>query len=316
MPVLGGAVAQRPLPLPVSVDHGTYRCSSGHALALAFAVVLLSFADAAGASLNSGVATASACLVLLLTGLPHGALDIEILKRGRGDGARSTGTLLAAYLGLAGAMLLVWLAAPVLALLAFLLTAVVHFAEDWDEADEPFLARGTAAALLCAPALTHHAELAAVFTGLCGDPRAALVADGMLMLAPVTVSIAAVTAIRLITLDRTAQGMATLAVLAAMTVLPPVIGFALYFCAHHSPRHLQQAWRAVALTKLPARRLLWTIVSITTAALGMAAALFALEVRVEFAARTVAAAFMTLSVLTVPHMALPAIMVRLRVIRT
>lgn len=275
------------------------------------AVAGLLVAKAAGAPLAGAGMTIAACLLLLLTGLPHGALDIELLKRGRESGPRAVAVLLMVYLGLAAAMLLLWLAAPVMALLAFLATAVAHFGEDWGEAEQPFLAHCTAVALLCAPALGHREELAAVFTALCGDPRAAAVADFMLMLAPVSLAIATAATLRLAALGRGAQAVATVAILAAMVSLPPVIGFALFFCAHHSPRHLGAAWRGLAQTRMTARRLGWTAAGVTGTALGIAAALFALEPRVTLAAQTVAAAFITLSVLTVPHMALPAIVTHL-----
>ena len=48
------------------------------------------------------------------------------------------------------------------------------------------------------------------------------------------------------------------------------------------------------------------------AAFGIAAGLFALEARTDLAAQVVAASFMTLSILTVPHMAVPAILDRWR----
>lgn len=304
----------RPPSFGMSGEGDVYRCSVGHAAALVIAVALTGIGYAVGVPLASGGPTVAACLVLLIAGLPHGALDIELLKRGTSAAdasAGSVGILLCAYVGLAGAMLLLWLAAPVLALAAFLLTAVAHFGEDWAEADQPALALGTASALLCAPALTHHDQLAAVFQALCGTPRAALIADAMLMLAPVALAIAAVTVVRLATLGRTAQGVATIAVLSAMVVLPPVIGFALFFCLHHSPRHLRDAWHALVVRRVAASTIRRATVSVTIAALGVAAVLYAVEFRVELAARTIAAAFMTLSVLTVPHMALPAIVERL-----
>lgn len=260
--------------------------------------------------MDGGAATAIACALLLLTGLPHGALDIELIAGERTGDTPSVHALVAVYLGLAAAMLVLWWMAPVLALVAFLLTAVVHFAEDWEEAGTP-LALGTATALLCAPSLGHHAALAAVFVDLCGDPRAVLVADGLLMLAPVALCVALVCAGRQVTLGRVPHGVATVATLAAMTTLPPVVGFAVFFCALHSPRHLAEAWRtSVRRSGLPARSLA-IVLTLTLAALGIAAALYALEPRDVWSASAVAAAFMTLSILTVPHMALPSVVAAL-----
>lgn len=287
-----------------------YRCSPAHAAGLAAVVAALAAAAAFGAPLGAGPATAAACVLLLLAGLPHGALDIELLKRGRRDGAERVALLFFGYLLLAGATLLLWRAAPVAALLAFLAVAVLHFGEDWAELNYPPLARGAAAGLLCAPALAHRDELAAIFVALCGDPRAAAIAAVMLAAAPAGAAVVATAAWRLLALGRGPQAAATLAALAAMVLLPPVIGFAVFFCLHHSPRHLAQAWRDLAPAPAAARRLRWTAAGVTAAALGAAAALFALAPAADPAARALVAAFVTLSALTVPHMALPLMVAR------
>lgn len=283
-----------------------YRCPPAHAAihgALAFVLLCL---HAAGDLLAGGVATTVGCLALLIVGLPHGTLDLELIKRSRGGGGVSMPVLLAFYLGLAAAMYALWRIAPLAALVAFLLTAALHFAEDWREADQPFLAQGAAVALLAAPSIVHRSELAALFVALSGVEGAALIADVMLMIAPVGLAVGGVAVVRLWTGGRRAQAAVTATTFAAMIALPPVVGFALFFCVHHSPRHLREAWADLARAG-PGRRLS-VVAGLTIAALGIAAALFALETRVDTAARLVAASFMTLSILTVPHMAVPAIL--------
>lgn len=284
-----------------------YRCTGAHAVVYLLLAAALVGLHAVDGFLASAAATTAGCFALLLVGLPHGTLDLELIKRERGAG-RTPLPVLMLYLGLAAAMYALWRVAPVAALVAFLLTAAVHFAEDWRETGEPFLAQGTAVALLSAPALVHRAELAALFTALSGDGRAAVLADVLLIVAPVGLVVAAVAAQALWTTGRRPQAAVTAATLAAMTLLPPVIGFALFFCVHHSPRHLGGAWDD--LTRAGPGRYLPVAAGLTVAALGVAAALFALETRADFSARVVAASFMTLSILTVPHMAVPAILSR------
>ncbi len=270
---------------------------------LAAALLALLVLHSAGASLGGTVFTIAACLAILLFGLPHGTLDLEIIKRERGTGRLGIGALLLLYLGLAAAMAIVWRLAPVVALAIFIIVALVHFAEDWPELKSNFLAQGMAIALLTAPALAHLAKLEAVFTTLTGRGEAALIANFMLLLAPVSVAVASVS---LWTLWRTGfrdQATAGALTLAGMIVLPPVIGFACFFCLYHSPRHLR-----VALSRTGfARESRWIVPTVTLAALGIAAALFSVNVGAALPDRFIAASFMTLSLLTVPHMAVPMV---------
>lgn len=256
-----------------------------------------------GVPLGGADATLAACAAILLVGLPHGALDLEIIKGDRGTGPAGMVAVLMLYLGLAAAMMAIWSSAPVAALAIFIVVAVVHFAEDWRELRSAFLAQGMAIALLTAPALLHLTELERLFVALSGQSEAALVANIMLLLAPVSIAVASVS---LWTLwhggsrDQAAVGVLTLA---GMIVLPPVIGFALFFCLYHSPHHFALATARVGAGS----RARWVVLFVSLAALGIAVALFASEMRGGVTAQAVAASFMTLSLLTVPHMIVPAI---------
>ena len=254
-------------------------------------------------STSGGVATRVACLSILLFGLPHGALDLEIIKRERGPGSLGLSALILLYLGLAGAMAFVWQVAAVAALAIFLVVAIVHFADDWPELGSTFLAQGTAIALLTAPALLHLPELERAFIALSGRGEAAVLANLLLLLAPMSMAVASVA---MGTLWRTGfrdEAIVGALSLVAMIVLPPVIGFACFFCLSHSPRHLRAA---LAQTANPDRAR-WVVPVVTLAAMGIAALLFAASPRVDLSASLVAASFMTLSLLTVPHMAVPVI---------
>ena len=267
----------------------------------AFAVVLM--LHVVGAPLGGTDATVAACAAILLVGLPHGALDLEIIKRERGTGPTGMVAVLMLYLGLAAAMAAIWGSAPVAALALFLIVAVVHFAEDWHELRSAFLAQGMAIALLTAPTLLHLAELEQLFVALSGRSDGALVANFMLLVAPVSIAVAGVSLFALWRGGRRNQAAVGVLTLAGMIVLPPVIGFALFFCLYHSPHHFALAMARVG----PSPRARWIVLSVSLAALGIAVALFAGEMRVGVTAPVVAASFMTLSLLTVPHMIVPAI---------
>ena len=270
---------------------------------LAATLAALLALGAGGMAGGGPAATIAACAAILLFGLPHGALDLEIIKRERGTGRLGMAALLLLYLGLAAAMAALWRLAPVTALAVFIVVAVVHFAEDWQELRSAFLAQGMAIALLTAPTFLHLAELERLFGALSGQSDAALIANLMLLLAPMSVALASVS---VWTLWRTGfhdQAVAGVLMLIGMILLHPVIGFALFFCLYHSPRHL-----GVALSRVAWSPSSWWIVPLVTlAALGIAAALFAGDVRADLPAQFVATSFMTLSLLTVPHMIVPAV---------
>lgn len=257
----------------------------------------------AGLSVGGTTSTMAACIAILLFGLPHGTLDLEIIKRERGTGRLGMSGLILLYLGLAAAMAAVWRVAPVVALAIFIVVAVVHFAEDWGELQSAFLAQGMAIALLAAPALLHVADLERLFIALSGRSDAALVANLMLLLAPMSMAVASVAVWTLWRTGFRDQAVAGGLVLFGMTILPPVVGFALFFCLYHSPRHLGAALSRVDWSL----RSRWVVPLVTLAALGIAAALFADAVRADLSAQLVAASFLTLSLLTVPHMMVPAI---------
>ena len=256
-----------------------------------------------GVGLGSNGATTAACVAILLVGLPHGTLDLEIIKREQQAGNLRMGALLFLYLGLGAAMLILWWLLPVVALATFILVAVVHFSEDWQDLQSTFLAQGMAIALLTAPALLHLTQLEQAFVAVTGHEDAALIANLMLLLAPMSMAVAGVSLLSLWQAGSRDRAGVGAAILIGMVVLPPVVGFALFFCLYHSPLHLRSSLTRIAYAPVWRR----VVPLLTLAALGLAAIIFAMEGRTDLSAQLVAASFMTLSLLTVPHMLVPAI---------
>lgn len=283
---------------PVLTGWGTSQARLQSAVLVA--LVALHFA---GVGLGGAAPTTAACVAILLFGLPHGTLDLEIIKREQGRDGLGTSALLIVYLGLAAAMLLLWQLAPVAALATFLVVAVVHFSEDWEELRSKFLAQGMAIALLTAPTLLHLTELEQIFVAVAGHDDAVLIANLMMLLAPMSMAVACVSLLTLWRAGLHDQAVVGGSILIGMVVLPPVVGFALFFCLYHSPRHLGMALTRIAPAPVAQR----VVPLLTLAALGLAAALFAGVARADLPAQLVAASFMTLSLLTVPHMIVPVI---------
>ncbi|WP_310497366.1 Brp/Blh family beta-carotene 15,15'-dioxygenase [Sandarakinorhabdus sp.] len=238
---------------------------------------------------------------LLVFGLPHGSLDLALLRRAGATG--STVCLILLYVGCAAAMYLVWRLAPVLALAVFLVMAVAHFAEDWEACGSRFIATAVAAATVTAPALLHLASLRALFTLLTGDRAAAVLADLSLLVAPVALAVALVGVGLLWQSDRKKLAVLASCGLAAMLLLPPMLGFAIFFCLVHSP--LQFRTQTEALGLKGARQWRGVVVPISLGGLGMAGVIFLLHDGPSLTNSVFAVSFMTLSLLTVPHMMVP-----------
>lgn len=258
--------------------------------------------NSVGNGLESNWATSLGCLAILLLGLPHGSLDLAVMRKRTGVNEQQIAAIIMIYLGFAGSMALVWHIAPVGALAVFLAIACVHFAEDWLPDQLPFFAIGTATAVLTAPALLHYRQLSDIFVKLTGNATASMLADFTLLVAPV----ALITAIVGITLacrqGRSIAAIESATILCSMVLLPPVIGFAVFFCLAHSPRHFAAA---KAELSFGSRRLNCEIGLLTFAAMGIAALIYIFRNSGLQGDGVIAASFVTLSILTVPHMIVP-----------
>ena len=199
-------------------------------------------------------------------------------------------------------MYVVWQVAPVAALALFLCMACVHFAEDWRDDLPPFLAIGTAIAMLTVPAFINGAALVDIFTSLTSSSSMTNVVDISLMIAPVALIVALAGVLLNPNRSHAAE---TLAGLAGMIALPPIIGFALYFCLSHSPKHLASAVRSARNGLFGHRRIEMTVV--TLAALAIAVWVYSGVTPISVSEGAIAASFITLSILTVPHMLVPMI---------
>lgn len=291
------------------MTHTAHRKPDWPLLALALGAVGCGLAFVSGVPLEGSVATSIACLMLLVLGLPHGTLDLELIKTQGRSHRTGLAALLVVYLGCAVLMLALWLMAPVIALGTFVLIATVHFSEDWDGTGARFLELGLALALLAAPTLFHRAALDEIFIALTGQSKATAIADMMLLVTPLALVVAGVAVAALWSGGRRTQAVAATLAVASMIALPPIIGFVLYFCLFHSPRHLADSLGKVALSR--GRAWVRVVLPLSLAAAAIAAAIYGLELRADMASGLIAASFMTLSILTVPHMLAPLVVPRL-----
>lgn len=286
------------------------------------------------AQLEGGARVAAFAVPVLALGLPHGAMDTSLARSlGLWRGPAGLIVFIAAYVALAAATLALWLAFPGPVLAALLAVSALHFAGDWGEgAGDPLgAAYGVVGgvAVIGWPALWHGPEVAAIFA-LLSTPEAGEALQGFAAsLGALALPALAATALaRAWTArapsstvadwrsDHAALELGALALLA--WALPPLLFFAVYFCALHAPRHVRTiaARHDAALRTGRMATALGTLAGVVlVAALALAPpdALAALWGRDGEGAVSplVGAVFMALLALTVPHMALETLAERI-----
>ena len=278
-------------------------------LAFPFLAVGLWCFDSIGPGLGSVTANLIFASAILLAGIPHGALDIEIFARhlGRSD-ALSKIKLTAAYAACALMMTLIWIYAPPLALAAFLLLSILHFGLDWRDNAEPFLGMTVGWAIVALPALSHPTAVTAIFETLAGEGNGAVM-SAVLACSSVPAALVTIAFCR----DAFVRGNQKAAIhvatcLFAALFLPPLASFAMFFCGLHSPRHFADAL-AESGPMAPLKKGA-IIVAVVSLSLGIGVWVFTQEQSLAVGDGAVRATFILLSILTLPHFILEQILVR------
>jgi len=248
--------------------------------------------------------------VLVATlGLPHGALDPLIARRaGLWRTPLGFAGFNLGYLGIVALVVGVWLLAPTASLVGFLVVSGVHFGADWNGGRSVVLRSLTGVGLLTLPAFAHHDEVAGIYRTLAGT-GGGVVANVQSWLGPVAIVamlIGAALALRRRPTD-------TLEIMLATTlalVAPPLIFFALYFCALHSARHLRHGFAEERGSGRLAVLITVTYTVVPIVAVGILTAVF----MGDFAPGgslaegwIIRLVFIGLAALTVPHMLVIAI---------
>jgi len=245
----------------------------------------------------------AAVAVIILLGVPHGALDVEIgrtLLRGR-IGLWWFPVFATPYLLLVGSVLLAWRWAPEPTLAAFLAASVWHFGtEDTGGGGGPALFRGGLP--VAVPVLLHPEATARVFSAVSGldfqQPPAWLTVGAFLWLIPASVIV-----LRSRPRDLLLPGV----LCAAFAALPPLTAFALYFVIVHAPAH------TAALIRHPTRAprvqdaaSAWRLAMPTTALTIMIGAALWPFYSGDVPVRLLCLTLQLLAAFTLPHMILDA----------
>ena len=243
--------------------------------------------------------------MVALLGLPHGALDHRVASAlWPLEKLRHHAIFVGGYLGLAIAVLALWVVQPAIALAAFLIYSALHFADDWRQEIGLWQSLPLGISVIALPALVFQSDVAMLFGLLTSEPTATLFAD--LMHNTAIAAIVASVFCLVLNFKRAPWVMMEYAWLVATALItPPLIYFVIYFCGLHSPRHFLLTADQLGLTPVQGLRAALPIMAATLllSALGaIALYMFAST----FEAATLQLVFIGLAAVTVPHMILTA----------
>ncbi len=266
-------------------------------LALVFVIASL-----VGARLEPRDELLAAGALLLLLGMPHGAFDVVVARKLFGvAGLAGWAVFSLCYVGLAAAVVGLWVMAPTLFLCAFLILSALHFGGD-PGGSASWLTRGLyGGGVIVLPALWHSAELQRLLGLVAGPASAAFVAPALSQLALPWLA-AALLACALAARRSLLAACESAALVALSLAAPPLVAFTVYFCAMHSPRHILRT--LTGLQAAEARRALALVLWPTLAVLVMTALLGWLARGLPVEARVMQLVFVGLAALTLPHMVL------------
>ncbi|MCY7304856.1 MAG: Brp/Blh family beta-carotene 15,15'-dioxygenase [Rhodoferax sp.] len=176
--------------------------------------------------------------VILLLGVPHGALDVVFVRQlTRFQSAAGWSLFAIAYLAVAASVVVWWWLAPGSFLMMFLLVSAFHFSGDPDGETPVVFRMLYGGAIIFCPLTLHAAEVSQLFASLAGVSAASMIVAALQWAAWPWVVAAGVAAIAAAKREPT-RSIELLSVTALLSFAPPLIGFTIFFCAMHSARHV------------------------------------------------------------------------------
>ena len=264
-----------------------------------------------------GLTGTLALLAVVVIGLPHGAMDAAVALSLGYRGMVRLLTFLVVYTLTALAVVMFWLAFPSLSLALFLLISMVHFGLGDTESSSPgaghslerwvqALAHG--GLVVVAIPYFHQADVAAIFSILGAVPG--MIWPMLDAMAYAWLAVGAAYALLAMRRRHLRFGLAEwVGLVVLMALMPPLAGFALYFCCVHTPRHVRRILRSLAASS-PPLPVYKTTVGLTLATwLAGGVCLALLSGGASFSEASLPEAslqvvFIGLAALTVPHMIL------------
>ena len=176
--------------------------------------------------------------IILLMGVPHGALDVVFARQFVGVRTIADWTIFSlAYMAAAAAVIGFWWFAPGYFLSVFLLISVFHFSGDPDGVTSAIFRTLYGGSIILCPLVLHAEEVSEVFAFLAGESNAQLIVGALKWAAlpwVLAICLAAILSAR----QKPLRSVELVSVAALLTVAPPLLGFMFYFCGMHSSRHV------------------------------------------------------------------------------
>jgi beta-carotene 15,15'-dioxygenase len=240
-------------------------------------------------------------LLILLLGVPHGALDTAFAQRFyQVKGIKGWIAFGILYLLLASLVVGVWVVAPLLYLIFFLTISLIHFADDPIEGTKSLSRLLYGGAILVLPVLFHAEEVSRLFGFLVGVDAARIVVSGLIFLAvPWLIGLIVAALYEIGNNKQLLTGFEYIAIGTLALIAPPLIAFTVFFCAMHSARHVLRTiiWMEQEPYHVLRRGLLPMI---ALCLMGWVASI--LFHNKDFDSKIIQIIFVGLAALTVPHM--------------
>ena len=243
-------------------------------------------------------------LLILLAGLPHGATDGVIAQYFAAKRFLSFTLFLILYSAIAGLTIIVWYVLPLAGLVVFVALSISHFGmmDTSQSAHLPnrairVLAHGIMPILVIATA--HSKETAEIISILIQDDAPELIYFLQIATPIWALIVSWLFFFQGVVGRQAAVEIGVLTIFLAL--LPPLWGFALYFCGIHSLRHFREVIRVFQpLTK----RFYWMIFVISIFSITLIVMMAYWLTSVDFNNSLIRATFIGLAALTVPHILL------------
>ena len=258
--------------------------------------------------LDLGSLLALAAIVMI--GLPHGAFDGAVaLALGYGKSLKSMLGFILGYIAISASVVAFWMVFPDVALILFLTISILHFgigdaqSGDWLTRTTQILAHG--GLVVVGISILHRAEVEPMFVHLIGSKTVLLwqfldIASFCLLVVLIAYFIQAFmqSEVRIRFAELAGLGL-------AYYLLPPLVGFALYFCGVHSFRHLRYTWVKLRKQKYGVRTLVLLALCFTLVSWILGALVFwQMPSSEPLDGAILQIIFIGLAALTVPHMLL------------
>jgi Brp/Blh family beta-carotene 15,15'-monooxygenase len=199
---------------------------------------------------NLGLINLLALSAVGVIGLPHGAFDSAIAAHlGYIRRPRFLIRFLLLYTLITALIVAVWLIFPVVSLIVFLLISIIHFGLGDARADYGWLRWVQVVAhggiVVVGISQFHKSEVNIIFSYLIGH-NVTMVWATIDIVSIIIVAAFVIYAWQALWNLRWRHGFIELiSLLLIFSILPPLIGFAFYFCCIHSLRHLLVLWRTL-----------------------------------------------------------------------